>query len=386
MQRVSLCSYTYNDGRLLHGLLEHVRDWDRQPDEIVLVDDGSAEPFALDEREKQLPVRLIRFPANQGVVRAKHQGISAAAGDIVLSVDCDSRLSSDFLSRVTDLLRDPGIGLASGCSGMTPGKDLFSQYSNTFGDIRKPKKSGPVDFICGVAFALRKDVWNEVGGFSGHAGSLAEDHYLGAAVKARGYCLYMDTGVYAISARVLSRQAYCARFWKWCKDAWLKEAPAEMSLPEYYQAYFGTPMLRRCATVLQHFPLEFFYFELLQMCFIPLSLAGALGGQGRIPPGSAAGLWDAVRERLEPYPVLFRVLKADCLQSGALPLPKEEGPEAAPRPGDTSRLATVCDWSDFLASLDLFEEKGLFSWLDKEGVPRILEDAATVTADFSFYT
>jgi len=200
-------------------------------------------------------------------------------------------------------------------------------------------------------------------------------------MRSKGYHLYIDTGICAKCARILSRQAYCARFWKWCKDAWLNEAPPSMSLPEYYQAYFGTPMLNRCATVIQHFPLEFFYFELLQICFISLSLAGALGARGRIPAGCAAGLWRTIEKFLQPFPVLLRLLKTDCLQSGALPLP----PDTRPSPGDSSRLATVCDWSDLSASLDLFARQGLLDWLDKEGVQRILEDESRIKTDFSSY-
>jgi glycosyltransferase involved in cell wall biosynthesis len=381
MGRVSLCSYTYDDGSILHGLLEHLPSWDRQPDEIVLFDDGSAEPFTLQKNELQLPVRLIRFPVNQGLVPTRHQCISAASGDIILALDCDSRISPDFLSRSVELLAEQDIGLVGGCSGITLGEDLFTQYSNVFGDIRKPEKSGPVDFICGAAFALRKEVWNEVGGFSGFTARLCEDHYLGSAIKAKGYKLYLDAGIYVKHARVLSRQAYCARFWKWCKDAWLNEAPPQMSLPEYYQTYFGTPTLRRCAEVIRHFPLEFFYFELLQICFIPLSLAAAMSAQGRVPLGSGTSLWRAIEKRLAPYPVLLHLLKADCLRSGALPLPRE----LPPPPGDNSRLATVCDWTDCLACLDLFAQRGLLDELNRDGVKRILEEEAKFSPDFSFY-
>jgi len=171
---------------MLHGLLAHLRAWERQPDTIVLVDDGSEQPFTLEDSEKDLPVRLIRFPANRGIVQAKHHGISAAPGDIILSVDCDSRLSLNFLPRVVQLLQNVDIGLASGWTGITLGTDLFSQYSNVFGDIRKPEQSGPVDFICGAAFALRKEVWNEVDGFNGHTKQFCEDHYLGRSCAPRG--------------------------------------------------------------------------------------------------------------------------------------------------------------------------------------------------------
>lgn len=60
MQQVSLCSYTYNDANLLHDLLASIPAWSFQPDEIILMDDGSDEPFSLTEDEKKLPVKILR--------------------------------------------------------------------------------------------------------------------------------------------------------------------------------------------------------------------------------------------------------------------------------------------------------------------------------------
>ena len=328
-----------------------------------------------------MPVKIIRSPGNRGIVQAKHSGINAASGDVILSLDCDSRISPNFLSRTAHLLQELNIGLVSGWSGLTLGQDLFTRYSNVFGDIRKPEKSGPVDFIGGAAFALRKNVWEEVGGFSGCAGRLHEDHYLGRAVKAKGYQLFVDVTIWVKHARLLSRQAYCSRFWKWCKDAWLNGAPSTMSLPEYFQKYFGVPMLKRSQKVIEHFPLEFFYFELLQFCFIPLSLAAALGAQGRTPGGCANQLWGIIEKCFSPYPALWRLLKADCIKSGALPLP----PEVSPSANDQSRLATVCDWGEFQRCLGQFAQYRLFDWLEREGIRKILEDESSFTPDFSSY-
>jgi len=43
---ITLCTFTYNDGRLAADLLRHVQSWTVRPDAIVVTDDGSTPPFA----------------------------------------------------------------------------------------------------------------------------------------------------------------------------------------------------------------------------------------------------------------------------------------------------------------------------------------------------
>ncbi|MBA4358601.1 MAG: glycosyl transferase, partial [Desulfovibrio sp.] len=93
--RLSLCTYTYNDAGFIHDLLRQVPSWQVQPDEIVVVDDGSKQPFA--PRIPLPQLRVIRLDQNQGITRAKGAGLSAARGERIFSLDCDTRVAPDWL-------------------------------------------------------------------------------------------------------------------------------------------------------------------------------------------------------------------------------------------------------------------------------------------------
>ena len=85
MSSTSFCTFTYNDGRLAQKLLASIPGWSKQPDEIVIVDDGSDPPFSPhnDSNIGALPLRIIRFPQNRGFAAAKSAGINAAQGKII---------------------------------------------------------------------------------------------------------------------------------------------------------------------------------------------------------------------------------------------------------------------------------------------------------------
>lgn len=42
---VSVVTYTYNDNALVAGLLDSIESWNVCPSEVIVVDDGSSEPF-----------------------------------------------------------------------------------------------------------------------------------------------------------------------------------------------------------------------------------------------------------------------------------------------------------------------------------------------------
>ena len=386
MPTVSLCSYTYNDARLLHGLLAHSASWTVQPDEIVLVDDGSDPPFALLDSETRLPLRLIRLPENRGFRNAKHTGLSAAQGDILLSTDCDARLSPDFLACALEHLADQDNGLVSGCSGLNLGEDMLSRYLNVFGDKMYVKTTQTVDFINGGAFALRREVWEKIDGFNGFGGVSGEDHYLCQTLKAKGYALLLDSRIHVAYARVMTRQAFCRRIWTWCGQAWLHAARQDLSLPEYFAAFFLQPMLERCAIIARAFPHEYLYLELLQIFALAFAFCNSLVRGGRVPAQAGMLLLRGLENSLRPYPALRGLLKADLIKSGMLPPVMEHDPDPhGTHDAHRSRLATVCDWESSLAFLKTLADTGMLSWLNNEGVPRVLADEAELKADFSTY-
>ncbi len=99
---VSVVIPVRNDARLLEVCLGALVQQTRQPDEIVVVDNGSSDDtVAVAER---FGARVVSEPI-QGIPRASAAGYDAATGDIIARLDADSRPAPDWLARIERTFR-----------------------------------------------------------------------------------------------------------------------------------------------------------------------------------------------------------------------------------------------------------------------------------------
>jgi len=102
--RVSVVMATYNRLALLPRLLKQLATQTLPPTdyEVVVVDDGSKEPAAgpLAELAKELPYTLrVETQKNAGAAAARHRGVLAAHGEVVIITDDDMQVPEDFVQR-----------------------------------------------------------------------------------------------------------------------------------------------------------------------------------------------------------------------------------------------------------------------------------------------
>lgn len=83
---VSVVIPTFNRPAATQRALQSVFDQTVSPLEIIVVDDGSDEPFVANGRDD---VRVIRLPANRGAAAARQAGIDVARGALVAFLDSD---------------------------------------------------------------------------------------------------------------------------------------------------------------------------------------------------------------------------------------------------------------------------------------------------------
>ncbi|MBU8897253.1 glycosyltransferase family 2 protein [Corallococcus sp. H22C18031201] len=124
--RLSVVVATYNRLSLMERLLGQLAQQTLPPGdfEVVVVDDGSATPVREPLEALSLPYALrVEVQANAGAAAARHRGVLAARGDVVLVTDDDMQVAPDFLERhleqhppgsryvVLGRIRpDPGVG------------------------------------------------------------------------------------------------------------------------------------------------------------------------------------------------------------------------------------------------------------------------------------
>ena len=109
--RVSVVITTYNQASYIGPALESVFAQTRQPDEVIVVDDGSTD----ETPEKIAPYRdrivYLRQP-NQGVAQARNSGVRAAQGELLALLDGDDLWEPDKLAlQVMAARANPGSGL-----------------------------------------------------------------------------------------------------------------------------------------------------------------------------------------------------------------------------------------------------------------------------------
>ena len=185
---------TYNRLPLLLELLE---DLARQTGmagrfDVTVVDDGSREPVnpALRARDWPFPLQVIE-QANAGPARARHAGIAASSGELIVIVDDDMRLAPDFLAAHAELHTrgfEVVLGLirAPDDLGAKPLFERFhaGQLALFLADMRAGKPI-PGAALCTGNCSFRRARYFEVGGFDVSL-ARSEDRDLGIRLKKAG--------------------------------------------------------------------------------------------------------------------------------------------------------------------------------------------------------
>ncbi|WP_459936574.1 glycosyltransferase family 2 protein [Desulfonatronum parangueonense] len=270
LPRISLCTYTYNDARLVRELLATLQGWTVKPSEIIIVDDGSEPAFGIDAETTSghIPFRILRHQTNFGCAAAKNAGITAAQGEYVLSMDCDIRLPADWLESCLPYAARKDIGLIGSSIVCNAGNSLTGRYLRMF---HGHPQSGSMDFLTGGIWFLRKKIWRESGGLSEYRHRTHEDHHFCKKLRQMGYLLYAPPNLQATQVRKLSLNALIMRQWAWFADHEMGKLKKSSSM-EVCVVLFMQEMLHRINHVLNNKDPALIYIEFLYMSHVFLHL------------------------------------------------------------------------------------------------------------------
>ncbi len=112
---VSVLVTTYNSARYLPACLDSTRKQTYQPLEIIVIDNASTDETRAILGRHDGPLRVIYNDTNMGFAAAQNQGIRAAGGKWLLSLNPDVVLSPDFIAQMVAAGElDPKVGSVSG--------------------------------------------------------------------------------------------------------------------------------------------------------------------------------------------------------------------------------------------------------------------------------
>jgi glycosyltransferase involved in cell wall biosynthesis len=104
----------YNAGRWLQDALQSLRRQDCEGIEVIAVDDGSSDggcEIARREHSPRLPIKLIKNPANLGIVESLNIGLTMAQGRFIARMDADDICTPDRLSEQLAFLSRTGCDI-----------------------------------------------------------------------------------------------------------------------------------------------------------------------------------------------------------------------------------------------------------------------------------
>jgi glycosyltransferase involved in cell wall biosynthesis len=167
--RVCVVVTSYNYGNLLLGAVESLERQTRQPDEIIVVNDGSTDNTtnvaeALEIRGR---VRYVE-QKNQGVAAARNNGIAATEAEYVVCLDADDQLGDRYIELCARALEaDRALGIAyTGLGILNANNGVAPQGFPPEFDWEIQSQPGvPPRTTIPTAAMFRRDLWRRSGGY-----------------------------------------------------------------------------------------------------------------------------------------------------------------------------------------------------------------------------
>ena len=164
---VSVVIPVYNKAETIGPVLEAVYNSTYPNFEVVLVNDCSTDNCmeVLRGFAGRYPHRLVALKENMGVSKARNIGSGKAAGEIILFIDADCIIMPETMARCVEKLSGSGASCVGGAYTKDAwDEDFFSNFQSLYIHYVETKNEHP-DYIATHCMAIRKDLFQEFGGF-----------------------------------------------------------------------------------------------------------------------------------------------------------------------------------------------------------------------------
>lgn len=170
----------------------------RPGDEIVLVDNG-IEDRATREASWPEQARVVGEGVNRGFAGGCVFGVACARGEILVFVNSDAIVHPGALDALTRATEEPGVGIACGCLRLADSPELVNSVGNPLhfsgiswaGACGEPAEryavQRDVTVATGGLLAMRRGVWDALGGFDELYFAYNEDTDLSLRAWLRGW-------------------------------------------------------------------------------------------------------------------------------------------------------------------------------------------------------
>jgi GT2 family glycosyltransferase len=202
---LSIIIVNYNTENWLKGCLESIFRYFRDVNlEIIIVDNSSVDESVKFIRENFPQIKLIQNKKNSGFGAANNQGAKIAQGEILFFLNPDTLIKENIFQKIIETFKkDSKIGIIApqlilpdnSPQPWAYGKEqgiwqlIKSKIYKTFTQLPKypTAQSSGVDWVSGAALAIRRDIFEKIGGFDEKFFMYFEDRDLCQRVRKIGY-------------------------------------------------------------------------------------------------------------------------------------------------------------------------------------------------------
>lgn len=215
---LSIIIVNYNVKEFLQNLLHSIEKASTNLSTEIIIADNASDDGSVELIKNKFPfVHLIENKANLGFGKANNQALKLAKGDFILLINPDSLVSEDTLHKMISFLKDHKEAGVAGCkilnadgtlqlacrrsfpgpwtsftkvtglSSLFPKSRLFARYNLTYLDDNKTYE---VDAISGSFMMMKKEVYQQVGGFDEQFFMYGEDLDFCYRVQKAGFKVY----------------------------------------------------------------------------------------------------------------------------------------------------------------------------------------------------
>lgn len=173
--KVSVCVNVLNEEGSIGALLESLLNQSKSPDEIVVVDARSRDKTVkiIKKYKNDHPeIRLIVEPGS--IAHGRNTAIKKARNEIIAMTDAGCVARHDWLEKIRKPFKDERTGLVAGFYSMASSNSMQKAMNAFHGVV--PKQFDEKSFLPSArSFAIRKSVWQTLGGFSEKLKKAGED-------------------------------------------------------------------------------------------------------------------------------------------------------------------------------------------------------------------
>lgn len=195
----SIVIVNYNGSSLLRECLDSLIATEYPSFEIIVVDNNSSDNSAGMIKEHYPTCKLIQLPENRGFAVGNNIGASYSTGEYLVFLNNDTAVKPDWLKELIHVMeKDRSVAIAQSMLLRSSESDVDSSgdFATRFGRTYNSKRQGFVDSreilsARGAAMAIRKSIFEELGGFDKDYFISFEDVELGWKAWICGYKVVM---------------------------------------------------------------------------------------------------------------------------------------------------------------------------------------------------